>query len=82
MTELSFEYLFEYKMSLDVIINGERYVREKGYNDFLQKEIQLFDQDVQDLRQQIYNLKKQLFAANEQIERDKQIIERLKYMVD
>ena len=68
-------------MSLDVIIDGERYVREKGYNEFLQHEILLFDHDVQNLREEIYKLKKQLKAANEQIARDKQIIERLNDMV-
>ena len=61
-------------MDLEVIINGERYVKESENEPFLQHEIQLFDQDVQNLRLQIYNLKRQLKEANEQHERDVQLI--------
>lgn len=68
-------------MSLDVIINGERYVRESENEAFLKHEILLFDHDVQTLRDEIYKLKKQLKAANEQIARDKQIIDRLNNFV-
>ena len=69
-------------MSLEVIINGERYIRESENEAFLQHEILLFDHDVQLLRDQIYQLKKQLKEANEQHQRDKQIIKRLNDMVD
>ena len=62
-------------MDLEVIINGERYIRESENEAFLRHENLLLDQDIQNLRLQIYDLKKQLKEANEQHQRDMQLID-------
>ena len=64
-------------MDLEVIINGQRYIRESENEAFLRHENLLLDQDIQNLRLQIYDLKMQLKEANNQIERDKQTINML-----
>ena len=62
-------------MDLEVIINGQRYIRESENEAFLRHENLLLDQDIQNLRLQIYDLKKQLKEANEQHQRDMQLID-------